>query len=77
MTLQPLNVSYRMELQGLVLAVSDDQQNKESSTGFILNAQNVIITGGTFMVSLCCSYVCDLSTNSIDTPGLVSISNPP
>ena len=49
-----------------VLAVIDDQQTQQSSSGFFPNAQNVLITGGTFIVSLCCSCVCDFITNPTD-----------
>ena len=39
-----------------VLAVTNDQQAQQSMSGVFANAQNVLITGGTF-VSLYCSCV--------------------
>ena len=35
-----------------VLAVTNDQQAQQSSSGILANAQNILITGGTFIVSL-------------------------
>ena len=40
-----------------VLVVTDDQQAQQSTSGIFANAQNVLITGGTIIVSLCCSCV--------------------
>ena len=52
----------------MFLAVTDDQQVQKSGSGFFANAQNTLITGGTFIVSLSCSGhgVHDFSTNSMD-----------
>ena len=50
----------------MFLAVTDNQQTQAqpSMSGFFPNAQNIIITGGSFIVSLCCSCVSDFSTNT-------------
>ena len=57
------SVSY---LYKYVLAVTDDWQTQQSTSGIFTNAQNTRITGGTFtVVSLCC-LVYDFSTNSTD-----------
>ena len=55
---QNFSVSYKYKY---VVAVIDEQQAQQSMLGVFANAQNVLITGGTF-VSLCCSYVCDFHT---------------
>ena len=48
------------------LAVTDDSQVQESTSGIFTNAQNTHITGGSFtVVSLCCC-VYYLGTNSTD-----------
>ena len=46
----------------MVLAGTNDQQAQQSMPGFFANAQNTLISGGTF-VSLSCRCVYDLSTN--------------
>ena len=42
-----------------ILAVSNDQQAQQSMSGIFANAQNVLITGGNFIVSLYYSCVFD------------------
>jgi len=49
-----------------VLAVTDDQAGSTIYVDIFANAQNIFITGGTFIVSLCCSCVCGFSTNSMN-----------
>ena len=39
-------------LNCLPLAFADNRQIRDSGSGFFANAQNVLITGGTFVVSL-------------------------
>ena len=46
---QDLSVSY---LNCLPLAFADNFQIRDSGSGFFANAQNVLVTGGTFVVSL-------------------------
>ena len=47
-------------------AVTDDQQAQQSSLGFFANAQNTLITGGSFIVGLAVSVIyTDFSTNFI------------
>ena len=46
---QNFSVSYRYKY---VLAVTNDQQAQQSVSGFFANAQNTLITGGSFTVSL-------------------------
>ena len=42
----------------MLLAVTDDQQTQQSRSVFFPNAQNILITGGSFTaVSHCCSYL--------------------
>ena len=48
---QIFSVSY---LNCLPLAFADNHQIQDSSSGLFANAQNVLITGGTFVVSLSC-----------------------
>ena len=48
-----------------VLAVTDGRQAQQSMSGIFANAQNVLITGGTF-VSLCYSCVSDFGTYSMN-----------
>ena len=64
------SVSY---LYKYVLAVTDDLQAQQSTSGFFANSQNICITGGTFTVISfhCCVY--DFSTNSTDR--IISISS--
>ena len=38
----------------MLLAFADDCQIQDSGSGFFANAQNILITGGTFVVSLSC-----------------------
>ena len=45
---QNSSVSYRYKY---VLAVADDQQAQQSMSGVFANAQNTLITGGSFVVS--------------------------
>ena len=59
---QNSSVSYRYKY---VLAITDDQQVQQSMSGIFANAQNVLITGGTF-VSLCCGCVRDFVTYSMN-----------
>ena len=50
----------------MFLGVTNDQQAQQSGLGFFANAQNPVVTGGTFIVvSLYCSCICDFSTNSL------------
>jgi hypothetical protein len=48
----------------MILVVANNQQAQQSVSGFFANAQNTLITGGSFTVSPCCSYMSDFSTNS-------------
>ena len=41
----------------MFLAVTNDQQAQQSRLGFAADAQNILITGGTFIVSLCHSCI--------------------
>jgi hypothetical protein len=34
-----------------------DRQTQQTRSGFFANAQNTLVTGGTFIVSLSCSWV--------------------
>ena len=56
------SVSHRYQY---VVAVTDDRQSQQSMPGIFANAQNILITGGTFIVGLCCSCVCDFGTYSL------------
>jgi hypothetical protein len=49
----------------MFLVVINDQQAQQSRSGFSANAQNTLITGGSFTVSLHCS-VSDFGTKSMD-----------
>ena len=63
------SVSY---LYKYVLAVTDDWQTQQSTSGIFTNAQNTRITGGAFTVVSLCRLVYDFSTNSMDR--IISIS---
>ena len=41
-------------LNRMLLAFTDDCSIQDSGSGFFANAQNILITGGTFVVSLSC-----------------------
>ena len=56
-----------------VLAVTDDLQAQQSTSGFFANSQNICITGGSFTVISFCCCVYDFSTNSTDR--IISISS--
>ena len=49
-----------------VVAITDDQQAQQSMSGIFANPQNVLINGGTFIVSLCYSCVSDFGIYSIN-----------
>ena len=55
----------------MFLAVTDDQQAQQSRSGLFVDAQNILITGGSFIVSLCCSCVSDFSTNFIQNVNIL------
>ena len=60
---QSFSVSYKYKYD---VAVTDDQQaQQQSMLGVFANAQNVLITGGTF-VRLCCSHDYDFHTYSMN-----------
>ena len=48
---QNISVSY---LNHMLLDFTNDRQIQDSGAGFFANAQNTLITGGTFVVSLSC-----------------------
>ena len=48
-----------------VVAVADDKQAQQSMSGIFANAQNVLVNGGTFIVS-CCSCVSDFGIYSMN-----------
>ena len=41
-------------LNDILLAFTYDRQVQDSGSGFFANAQNILITGGTFVVSFSC-----------------------
>ena len=49
----------------MFLAVTDDKQAQQSRSGVFTHAQNILISGGTSIVSLCCSCDTDFSINSM------------
>ena len=57
-----------------VLAVTDDWQAQQPTSGIFTNAQNTHITGGTFTVVGLCYCVYDFSTDSMDR--IISMSSP-
>ena len=70
---QNSSVSYRYKY---VLAITVGQQAQQSMSGIFANAQNVLISGGTF-VSLCCSCVYDFGTyymNRTFSPRILVVS---
>ena len=57
------SVSYDVNV---FLPVTDNQQAQQSMSGFFANAQNTLVTGGSFVVvGFCRRGVCDFITNSM------------